>query len=206
MMEYLQKVDWDVLNTYIDNNLIIANKHPEYDIWILNYSPKAQFKKFWDIYTLSCRGMVIDGDGNILARPFQKFKNYQEHESGEIDLTQPFEIFEKMDGCCHEDTIIITENGEKTIKEICENKNIDKILSFNLDKQCFEFKKVLGTSILDNDNDWYEIEIENNTTIKLTGNHKVWIPSLDCYRRVDELNGDEDVLIFEKTDRPSSQK
>ena len=94
----LIKVDWNVLNTYIANNLIMANKHPEYDIWILNYSPKVQSKKFWDEYTLSCRGLIIDADGNILARPFQKFKNYEEHSPSEIDMSQNFEIFEKMDG------------------------------------------------------------------------------------------------------------
>jgi len=97
-MKTLQKVDWNTLNVYIDNNLITANKHPEYDIWILNYSPKVQSKKFWDEYTLSCRGLVIDAEGNILARPFQKFKNFEEHDPSEIDLNQDYDVFEKMDG------------------------------------------------------------------------------------------------------------
>ena len=97
-MKFLEKIDWKVLNEYIEQSLIVANKHPEYDIWILNYSPKAQSKKFWDEYTMSCRGMVIDAEGNILARPFQKFKNYEEHDPSEIDLSRPFQIYEKMDG------------------------------------------------------------------------------------------------------------
>jgi len=97
-MNVLEKVDWKLLNDYIENNLIIANKHPEYDIWILNYSPKVQSKRFWDEYTLSCRGLVIDADGNILARPFQKFKNYEEYQACEIDWSQEFDVFEKMDG------------------------------------------------------------------------------------------------------------
>ena len=97
-MNILKKIDWGVLNEYIENSLIVANKHPEYDLWILNYSPKAQSKKFWDEYTMSCRGMVIDADGNILARPFQKFKNFEEHDPSEIDMSQPFVIYEKMDG------------------------------------------------------------------------------------------------------------
>jgi len=97
-MKMLEKIDWKVLNEYIEQSLIVANKHPEYDIWILNYSPKAQSKKFWDEYTMSCRGMVIDAEGNILARPFQKFKNYEEHDPSEIDLSRPFQIYEKMDG------------------------------------------------------------------------------------------------------------
>jgi len=94
----LKKIDWAILNTYIENNLIIANKHPEYDIWILNYSPKAQSKKFWNEYTITCRGLIINANGDILARPFQKFKNIEEYKSDEIDMTQEYEIFDKVDG------------------------------------------------------------------------------------------------------------
>lgn len=205
-MKILEKIDWKKLNEYIDNNLIVANKHPKYDLWILNYSPKVQSKKFWDEYTLSCRGLVIDAEGTILARPFQKFKNLEEHDPSEIDMSQEYDVYEKMDGCCHENTNIITKDGEKTIREICENKNVNEILSFNTNKQVFEFKKIVGTSILENNNNWYELEIENGEKIKLTGNHKIWIPSLNCYRRVDELNGDEDILFFEKSDNPLYQK
>lgn len=97
-MKILKKINWNILNNYINNNLIIANKHPEYDIWILNYSPKAQVERIWDEYTMACRGMVIDGDGNILARPFKKFKNIEEYDMSEIDFDQNFEAFEKMDG------------------------------------------------------------------------------------------------------------
>lgn len=97
-MKILKKIEWEVLNQYIENGLILANKHPIYDIWILNYSPKTQGKGFWDEYTLSCRGLVIDAKGRILARTFQKFRNLEEHDPSDIDMTQPFEIFEKMDG------------------------------------------------------------------------------------------------------------
>ena len=97
-IEYLDAVNWDVLNTYIESGLIISNKHPEYDIWILNYTPKTQFGRNWDIYTLSCRGLVIDKTGKIIARPFQKFKNYEEHNPNEIDMSMKYEVLEKVDG------------------------------------------------------------------------------------------------------------
>ena len=97
-MNYLEKLDWVVLQEYIDNSLIVTNKHPEYNIWILNYSPKAQSKKFWDEYTMSCRGMVIDEFGNILSRCMRKFKNYEEYDPSEIDMSKKFEIFDKVDG------------------------------------------------------------------------------------------------------------
>lgn len=137
-MELLKKVDWNELNDYIDNNLIVANKHPEYDIWILNYSPKAQSKKFWDKYTMSCRGMVIDAKGNILARPFQKFKNYEEHDPSEIDLTQDYEIFEKMDGSLiilfyyelHE-TWIVASRGSFISEQSIEARKMLDVSIFN---------------------------------------------------------------------------
>jgi RNA ligase len=96
--QILEKIDWNILNQYIGNNLIIANKHPDYNLWILNYSPKTQSNGLWDLYTISCRGMVIDEVGNILARPFKKFKNLEEYSIDEIPTDQPFETFEKMDG------------------------------------------------------------------------------------------------------------
>lgn len=94
----LEKVDWTILNQYIEDNLIMSNKHPEYDIWILNYTPKTQFNKAWDIYTISCRGLVVDIEGNIIARPIQKFMNFEEHNINDINLNEKYEVFEKVDG------------------------------------------------------------------------------------------------------------
>lgn len=137
-MRTLEKVDWNVLNNYIEENLIIANKHPDFDIWILNYSPKAQSKKFWDEYTIACRGMVIDSDGNILARPFKKFKNYEEHDPSEIDMSQDFDIFEKMDG-----SLIIIFYYEERMTWIVATRG-----SF-ISEQSIEARKMLDVSIFD---------------------------------------------------------
>jgi len=98
MNDIIQKIDWEILDRYIGGNLIVANKHPEYDIWVLNYSPKVQAQELWDEYTLSCRGMVVDAEGNILARPFKKFKNIEDYSVEEIPADEEFEVFEKIDG------------------------------------------------------------------------------------------------------------
>jgi len=136
-MKTLLKLDWNVLKMYIQNNLIIANKHPEYDLWILNYSPKVQAKKLWDDYTISCRGLIIDSDGNILARPFKKFKNYEEHDPSEIDMTKKFEIFEKVDG-----SLIILFYYELRMEWIFASRG-----SF-ISEQCLEAKKMFNMNIL----------------------------------------------------------
>jgi hypothetical protein len=92
----LKKINWKTLETYIENNLIIANKHLDHDIWILNYTPKTAAKNLWDDYTISSRGLVIDSDGNILARPFKKFKNIEDYDND--SFPKNFEVFEKIDG------------------------------------------------------------------------------------------------------------
>jgi hypothetical protein len=137
-MKVLEKIDWSILNTYIDNNLIMANKHPEYDLWILNYSPKVQSKKFWDDYTLSCRGLVIDAEGNIYARPFRKFKNMEEHNPDEIDMSKKFEIFEKMDG-----SLIIMFYYEPRMEWIIASRG-----SF-ISEQMMEAEKMFDRSVRD---------------------------------------------------------
>jgi RNA ligase len=50
----------------------------------------------WNEETLSSRGLVLNSEGNIVARPFKKFFNLSEVEDKIPDL--PFEAFEKMDG------------------------------------------------------------------------------------------------------------
>ncbi len=137
-IKILERVDWSVLNTYIDNNLIIANKHPEYNIWILNYSPKVQSKGFWDEYTLSARGLVIDSSGAILARPFQKFKNLEEHDPADIDMSQEYDVFEKIDG-----SLIIVFYYEPRMQWIVASRG-----SF-ISEQAMEAQKMLNASVYD---------------------------------------------------------
>jgi hypothetical protein len=102
---------------------------------------------------------------------------------------------EKLDGCLSEDCKLETEDGIKTIKEICEKKYNGKIKSFNFFTNNIEFKKILNYSIKNNNNDWYEIELENGNKIKLTGNHKIFISNLNCWRKVSDLIGNEHVIL-----------
>jgi len=115
----LKRLDWNVINEYLDKDLLISQKHPMFDLWILNYSKTTQYGRLWDEITLSCRGLVVNGAGRIVARPFRKFFNKEEHEAfvnaeglfdneGNIAYLDsnvvgtipnlPFEVFEKMDG------------------------------------------------------------------------------------------------------------
>jgi RNA ligase len=84
------------LDKMVEEGWIISQAHPSLDLTIYNYSQKTQYEKMWNEETLSCRGLVLDSSGNIVARPFKKFFNLSEVEDKIPDL--PFEAFEKMDG------------------------------------------------------------------------------------------------------------
>ena len=96
------KLNKNDIEDLIAKDLIMMNKHPDYDLYTLNYTRTAQFERVWNEYTLMCRGLVIDGDYNIIARPFGKFFNLAEHDISEIPMHLPFEAFEKMDFRHHE--------------------------------------------------------------------------------------------------------
>lgn len=114
--------------------------------------------------------------------------------------TSDWYISRKIDGCLHYDTSVLLSDGSyKTIGEIVENKLDVEVVSYNEISKKFENKKIsnyMKNGVENNElkYNWFEIELENGTKIKLTGNHKVYLPELNCYRRVDELKGDENIL------------
>ncbi len=64
---------------YEQNKKITIREHPQFkNLFILNYTHQLQYSNDWDEFTMMCRGLIIDIDGNIIARPFTKFFNYQE--------------------------------------------------------------------------------------------------------------------------------
>lgn len=85
------------LNQLIADDYIKVNKHPSADLYIYNYSPKAQYDRVWNEWTLACRGLIMDADFNIVARPFAKFFNLEELVNEPIP-NESFEVYEKMDG------------------------------------------------------------------------------------------------------------
>ena len=91
------KYDLEVLSDYINRGLVIKQNHPTLPLSIYNYSRECQYNKEWDDITLNCRGLVLDNEGNVVAKPFPKFFNYEEHKPEDIP-NENFEVYEKMDG------------------------------------------------------------------------------------------------------------
>ena len=91
------KYNLEVLEEYIDKGLVVKQNHPTLPLSIYNYSRTTQYDSMWDDITLNCRGLVLDNEGNVVAKPFPKFFNYEEHKPEDIP-NENFVVYEKMDG------------------------------------------------------------------------------------------------------------
>jgi len=108
-------------------------------------------------------------------------------EGEEIVLT------EKLHGCVTKDSMVETlEHGSISIGELQKLVPNVHVKSMNVHTGEITFEKcekVFENGPADN---WYEIQLNNDTKIKITGNHLVWLPKLKCYREVENLEeGDE---------------
>jgi RNA ligase len=91
------KFDLSLIEKYIQDGLVVKNDHPTLPISIYNYSRKAVYNKVWDDITKSCRALVLDKEGNVVAKAFDKFFNIEELSNEEIP-NESFEVYEKLDG------------------------------------------------------------------------------------------------------------
>ena len=88
-------VDMERYYTLEKQGLVNIKKHPDYPLYLLNYTPRAQYKRRWCHELIHARGLVISQDGEIVARPLPKFFNHYEIKG---ELEGDFELYDKMDG------------------------------------------------------------------------------------------------------------
>ena len=91
------------LQAQIAAGMVKPTAHPSGRLTILNYTQRAQFTpELWNHVTDLCRGIVVDGEGNLVARPFQKFWNLDDQRHPEtltanLPTTAPL-LTRKLDG------------------------------------------------------------------------------------------------------------
>ena len=74
----MAKIDFELLTDYSNRKLLTKKKHPTKDLWMFKYTPEVMMKGLWDDITLMCRGLVCDGEGNVVIWPMRKFFNHTE--------------------------------------------------------------------------------------------------------------------------------
>ncbi len=116
------------LEKYFQNGLLLKQTHPIHDLTIWNYTPKVQYERLWDDITLQCRGLVTNSDGKIIARPFKKFFNYEEHKPEDIP-NEEYVVYEKLDGSLgilfnYKNEWILATRGSFTSPQAIKGKEI----------------------------------------------------------------------------------
>lgn len=96
-MHITELVPGDLLDEMLREGYVRATPHPTQSLTILGYTEKAQFERRWNDVTTGLRGVIIDVDGNVIARPWSKFFNLGEGNVI-IDFEMPAEVTDKVDG------------------------------------------------------------------------------------------------------------
>ena len=88
--------DLKKLYKYEEKGKLRSSIHPYHNLSIWNYREIVHYQDEWDDITLNCRATIIKNDtGEIVARAFPKFFNYEENKHTPTDS---FRIFNKADG------------------------------------------------------------------------------------------------------------
>jgi RNA ligase len=86
------------------------NAHVNGGLTLYNYTDKCVFQNNWNFHTKSARGLVLDQDGNVIAKSFDKFWNLNERPETMLSALpqETPELSDKYDGSM----VSIFENPE----------------------------------------------------------------------------------------------
>ncbi|MBS1547167.1 MAG: NUDIX domain-containing protein [Bacteroidetes bacterium] len=88
----------------LKSKFITRNLDLETGLYIYNYSKRCKETNYWNYTTLSCRGLVLDRNFNVVARPFKKFFEWRqllpELQSYLLSIRPKLSVrsYEKIDG------------------------------------------------------------------------------------------------------------
>lgn len=92
----LKNIDMGLYTELNQKKLVQIKNHPSLPLKLLNYTPITQMKKKWNTNLLYARGLVVNDEWKVIARPLPKFFNDYEVK-GSLP-SKPFEVYEKLDG------------------------------------------------------------------------------------------------------------
>jgi ribonucleoside-diphosphate reductase alpha chain len=81
----------------------------------------------------------------------------------------------KFDGCVHPDTVLLTDKGEITIKEIIDSPTPVNVLTYNFKTGTEEYNVAQYPRINNNNKNWVMIELENGAQLRVTEDHEVFV-------------------------------
>jgi hypothetical protein len=93
----------------------------------------------------------------------------------DVSAKQPEQVSIKWDGCVHPDTVLLTTEGEMTIKQIIESHKSFDVLTYNFDSHQDEYHTAQYPRINTNNKNWVKINLENGESLILTEDHEVYV-------------------------------
>ncbi len=97
--------------------------------------------------------------------------------------------------CLSGDTLIDTEYGKISIKDIVSNKMIVKVYSYNHETKSVELKPVIGWSEMTRKNMWVKIKMKSGKELVCTKNHRIWCEDISAYRQADQIEIGQKIII-----------
>ncbi len=105
----MQKFSLPQLNEYVLRSKFTVEKHPDTDLFIYGYETRKEgIPIVWDAVNIHLRGIILDSNGKVAYRPFQKFFTFKHYlTKTKVLLTEgetlklpdcSFKIYEKVDG------------------------------------------------------------------------------------------------------------
>lgn len=149
-----------------------------------DYKKKLDFS----IQTIGGGENVIDYNSDVIIGTFQTLRTFDSTILSRVSVVC-------ADECLHPDTFITMADGTyKPIKDVIIGESV---LTLNEKTKKIEENKVKEVyKNLSKDQKMFEIELEDGTSIKITGNHKVQLIDYS-WKRADELTLEDEILSFD---------
>lgn len=80
-MKLTDLLNVSLLKDMLEQKYVKAQSHPVLPLTIYNYTDMAMWDKTWNDVTTQCRGLIVNHDGEVVARPWRKFFNYGEYDN-----------------------------------------------------------------------------------------------------------------------------
>ena len=125
------------LDIRVQDGLVNANQYGHLTLY--NYSSRCVFDAAWDEVTMAARGLVLDDEGKVVARPWPKFFNFGERPDEALPAETP-ELSKKYDGSM---VIVFSDArlGWKAVTRGCWDNDQTRYANGWLESHCASLRK-----------------------------------------------------------------
>jgi RNA ligase len=87
-----------LLAQMVAEKMVAIKQHDTEPLRLLSYTDRAAYERVWNDCTRGCRGLIVDADNNVVARPFSKFFGIGEPEAPQFAAHTLVYVSDKRDG------------------------------------------------------------------------------------------------------------